>query len=197
MHRLFGLAPLIAAIWRRTPGRLRGLVTWTVTGKVIVGVSGVLLDGSDRVLLARHRFHSPKAWGLPGGWLNPGESVFCCWRREVKEELNLDVAVDGILFQRAVGRSLEFYLVGRICGGDLQLDRVELLEANSFGSEELRGPDVPMTRLHRQLALRALGGAREAEGSGRPGRATASGMETSADAPGSGDPGGRGVESQG
>ena len=54
---------------------------------------------------------------MPGGWLAPGETIFDCWRREVNEELALDVAIDGILCHRATKRTLEFFLLGRISGG--------------------------------------------------------------------------------
>ena len=98
MSQLGRMAPLAAGIWRRAPQWLRGAVTWMIAGKVIVGVSGVLLNEEGQVLLLRHRFHNNRIWGLPGGWLSPGETVYECWRREVKEELALgDVSGSGCM----------------------------------------------------------------------------------------------------
>lgn len=151
MGNLAKIVPLLAAIWRRLPPWLRGAVTWRINGKVIVGVSGVLLDDRNRALLLRHRFHSPNVWGMPGGWLSPGETIFDCWRREVREELALEVAVEGIIFHRAMPRTLEFYLVGQIIGGQLAVDPVEILEPRFFSAEELGGESFRMEPFQRQL----------------------------------------------
>ena len=152
MGQLSRIAPLAAGIWRRTPPWLRGAITWTVNGKVIVGVSGVLLNAEDQVLLLRHRFHNDRIWGLPGGWLSPGETVYDCWRREVKEELALDTSIEGIVCHRATRQVLEFYLLGRIGGGQLKIDPVEILEARFFSAEEL----PHMERYGTQVIRKAL-----------------------------------------
>ena len=67
MGQLSRIAPLAAGIWHRAPQWLQGAITWTVNGKVIVGVSGALLNEENQVLLLRHRFHNNRIWGLPGG----------------------------------------------------------------------------------------------------------------------------------
>lgn len=57
-----------------------------------VGVGAVVFDGAGRVLLVR-RARPPKAgfWTVPGGKLEPGESLVECCRREVREETGLAV----------------------------------------------------------------------------------------------------------
>ena len=155
-------APMLARIWNRAPNWLRGAITWMINGKVMVGVCGVLLDDSDQILLLRHRFHKAGYWGMPGGWLSPGETIYDCWRREIKEELDLDTVVDTVICHRATRRTLEFFLLGRISGGQLKIDPVEILEARFFSAEEL----PPMEGYH----LRVIGGTfhslREPEGAG-------------------------------
>ncbi len=130
-------APLLARIWRSAPWWLRKIITWTVNGKVIVGVSGVLLNDANQLLLLRHRFHHTERWGMPGGWLSPGETIFDCWHREVREELNLSMAVEGIICHQATRQTLEFFLLGRITGGTLKIDPTEILEARFFPVEDL------------------------------------------------------------
>ncbi len=151
---------MAAGIWRRAPRWLRGAVTWGVTGKVIVGVSGVLLNDDEQVLLLRHRFHNTRLWGLPGGWLSPGETIHDCWRREVKEELALEASVERLVCHRAMGRILEFYLLGRIGGGQIRIDPVEILEARFFEADSL----PPMGSFGRRVigeAFLQFGGAME------------------------------------
>ncbi len=142
-------APMLARVWNRAPNWLRVVITWMINGKVMVGVCGMLLDDSDQILLLRHRFHKAGYWGMPGGWLSPGETICECWRREVKEELDLDTVVDTIICHRATRRTLEFILLGRISGGQLKVDPVEILEARFFSAEEL----PPMEGYH----LRVIG----------------------------------------
>ena len=153
MSRLIGLAPLLAGIYMRAPQWLRGAFSWFTNGKVIVGVSGVLLDEADQVLLLRHRFHDSRAWGMPGGWLSPGEDIFACWRREIGEELALDAVVEGIICHRSTRRTLEFYLLGRISGGQLKIDPLEILEARYFSVDDL----PPMERFCASVIGQALG----------------------------------------
>ncbi|MCI9889439.1 NUDIX hydrolase [Micrococcales bacterium 31B] len=58
-------------------------------------VRGVIEDGEGRILLVRL---TPRDWWfLPGGHLDPGESVTECLRRELSEEAQLDVRPSALL----------------------------------------------------------------------------------------------------
>lgn len=63
-----------------------------------IGVSAVVFDASGRVLLIR-RGQPPAQglWHLPGGRLEPGESLVEACRREVREETGLKVVPGPIL----------------------------------------------------------------------------------------------------
>lgn len=56
-------------------------------------VAAVLVDG-DRVLVARRPAHKRQGglWELPGGKVDPGESDAAALVRELREELDVDVA---------------------------------------------------------------------------------------------------------
>jgi len=159
MGLIANAVPLLARIWRIAPPPLRGAITWAVTGKVIVGVSGVLLTDSQQVLLLRHRFHQDGIWGMPGGWLSPGETIFACWQREVREELALEIVVEEIVCHRSTKRTLEFFLLGRISGGHLAIDPIEIVEARPFFEHQL----PPMERFHRQVIEQALSARRSCQ----------------------------------
>jgi 8-oxo-dGTP pyrophosphatase MutT (NUDIX family) len=81
------LAKIIRLPFLRFP---MGLAIRLVVPKHRTGVAVVCLDSSSRVLLLRHVFHPTKPWGLPGGWLNKGESPQDCALRELREETGLD-----------------------------------------------------------------------------------------------------------
>jgi ADP-ribose pyrophosphatase YjhB (NUDIX family) len=62
-----------------------------------------LIIKDDAVLLIRHTRLADDVsyWVIPGGGIEPGESEEECVIREMKEETNLDVRVEGLLFEGA------------------------------------------------------------------------------------------------
>ena len=66
----------------------------------LVGVGG-LIHRDGKILLIRRKFEPNKGrWSLPGGLMEIGEDPESAATREVREELGIQVAVDG-LFQVA------------------------------------------------------------------------------------------------
>ena len=62
-----------------------------------VRAAGLGLIG-DEVLLVEHSKDGRSYWLLPGGGIRVGESVKSALKREVKEELSIDVLVKELLF---------------------------------------------------------------------------------------------------
>ena len=60
-----------------------------------LGVGVIILDNESRILLEKRSDNG--MWGVPGGAIEPGESVINAAIREVKEETNLDIEIDGLL----------------------------------------------------------------------------------------------------
>jgi 8-oxo-dGTP diphosphatase len=58
-----------------------------------VGAVGVVFDAQGRVLILEHAFRTDFPWGLPGGWVERGEDPQRTIKRELQEELGLDVDV--------------------------------------------------------------------------------------------------------
>jgi 8-oxo-dGTP pyrophosphatase MutT (NUDIX family) len=67
-------------------------------------VLAVVTDPAGRVLLLEHRFRGGLPWGLPGGWLEPGEAPRSGMCRELAEELGLEVAPDELRLIEATSR---------------------------------------------------------------------------------------------
>jgi ADP-ribose pyrophosphatase YjhB (NUDIX family) len=78
-------------------GRARTGVLWLLNPKFLVGVSGLVRDEQGRVLLLKHTYRGKYPWGLPGGGLQPGESLEECLEREVLEETGLHVEAERLL----------------------------------------------------------------------------------------------------
>ncbi|WP_229106294.1 NUDIX domain-containing protein [Paenibacillus sp. 1001270B_150601_E10] len=76
------------------------LRTWTKERVVFprVGVGAVIINDQDEILLVlRNRNPEKGMWSIPGGKVDPYESLEHCVMREVQEEVNLEVEVKGLL----------------------------------------------------------------------------------------------------
>ena len=73
------------AIWRR------------FQAKYSIGAVGVVINSEGRVLLVEHALHPKYIWGLPGGWVGRNENPAAAVRRELREELSLDVEIETLL----------------------------------------------------------------------------------------------------
>src|SRR4051812_28694184 len=85
------LNDLLGAIWRRVPKALRH---WTVRfshPRFAVTAGAIVTDSGGRVLLLKHRFRPGSGWGLPGGFVEQGEQPEEALRRELREEIGLEV----------------------------------------------------------------------------------------------------------
>lgn len=122
--------------------------------QVRVGVAVIVRDHRGWILLERRR--DCGLWGLPGGRIEPGESVAAAAAREVREETGLRVAVQRLwgVYSEAAGRIVTYvdngdvvHLVdilveARIISGELSCSS-ESLEVRFFDPTALPPDIVP------------------------------------------------------
>jgi 8-oxo-dGTP pyrophosphatase MutT (NUDIX family) len=60
--------------------------------QVIASVKA-LIKNQDRFLFIKERLHKGEVWDLPGGKIEYGESPLAALKREVKEELSIDIKI--------------------------------------------------------------------------------------------------------
>jgi ADP-ribose pyrophosphatase YjhB (NUDIX family) len=128
------------------------------------GVSAIILTGEGLLLQRRS---DNNLWGLPGGGVEPGESVSEAIVREVREETGLDVRpmrLIGVYSAPALGQVVTYpdgnvihYISStfecRVVGGTLACDGNESLELGWFDPERLPAEMVPMHRVRVADAL--------------------------------------------
>jgi mutator protein MutT len=56
-----------------------------------VTAGAVIFNNNNEVLLLKHRFRAGSGWGIPGGFLEEGEHPEEALRREMREEVGLEL----------------------------------------------------------------------------------------------------------
>ena len=148
------LNDLLGAIWRRAPKALR---RWTVRfshPRFAVTAGAIVTDGHGRVLLLKHRFRPGSGWGLPGGFIEHGEQPEEGLRRELREEIGLEVERLKLFTVRAFKRpkQVEIVFMGQAVGNPDELS-FEIQEAAWFLPREFP-PELPRDQY--DLIKRAL-----------------------------------------
>jgi len=119
-----------------------------------VTAGAVITDSQGRVLLLKHRFRPGTGWGMPGGFMQEGEQPAEALRRELREEIGLEVEKVELLITRAfkVPRQVEIVFTARAIGDTNELN-FEIQKAAWFFPNELpRG--LPKDQV--QIIKRAL-----------------------------------------
>ena len=62
-----------------------------INTKFTVTVAGIIFNDKNEVLLIKHLFRPGKGWGLPGGFLEASEQPDEALRRELREEIGLEL----------------------------------------------------------------------------------------------------------
>ena len=85
------LVELASKLWRRMPKQIRRWGVLLKESRFTVTAGAVVMDERGRVLLLEHRFRAGSGWGLPGGFLERGEQPIDALRRELREEIGLEL----------------------------------------------------------------------------------------------------------
>lgn len=137
LHRaLLPLAHVVRHYWRR------------LRKAPIAGVSVIITNLSGDVLLLKHSY-GPDVWGLPGGGLGSGEDPLEAARREVREELGVELAriePIGTLEEVLSGSPHTAHLFAATCDRQPQPDGREVVVARFFPSHSLPEPLGKTTR---------------------------------------------------
>ena len=78
-----------------------------------VTAGAVVQDEQGRVLLLNHRFRAGSGWGIPGGFLRPGEQPQEAIRRELCEEIGLEIETLEVAFVRTLRRYRQVEIIFR------------------------------------------------------------------------------------
>jgi len=119
-----------------------------------VTVAATLFDDERRVLLLEHVFRADQGWGVPGGFIVKGEQPEEALRRELREEISIDIDEVKLLFTRTLVRlkQVEIYYRARVVG-EPKPSSFEIKQAQWFTLDDLPSS---LSQDQRKLLARAL-----------------------------------------
>lgn len=116
-----------------------GLVNYPRLSPAVI----VAVIRDDTILLARNKRFKGPFYSVLAGFVEPGETLEACVRREVEEEVG--IAVQNIRYFGSqpwpFPNSLMVGFVADYAGGQIRVDNAELLEADWFAARSL--PEIP------------------------------------------------------
>ena len=148
------LSDFLGAIWRHLPAFVRRNAGSATQSRFTVTVGAVLFDDAGRILLLDHVFRAYAGWGIPGGFVMKGENPEDALRRELREEVAIEIKDVKLVFTRTLGplRQVEIYFRARVIG-DPKPSSFEIKRAQWFALDQL---PPGLSKDQRRLIERAI-----------------------------------------
>jgi len=114
----------------------------------VVLVCGGIIEKDGKLLLVQEGKQVARGlWNLPGGKLEPGESIIEGALREIKEETGFAVKLDGLVGVYQINYKndnlprFHFRFKASIISGKLKIQKGEILDAKWFSPQEILAMD--------------------------------------------------------
>ncbi len=124
---------LVTRIWRFLPARLHRWTMRITHSRFTVTAGAIVFNDNGEVLLLKHRFRAGSGWGLPGGFLEAGEQPLEGLRRELREEIGLEVSEAELFAARSFRKPRQVEVLFRCrANGAVQPREMEVERAEWF-----------------------------------------------------------------
>lgn len=104
--------------------------------KFTVSAAAVVFNSDGEVLLLNHVLRPYSGWGLPGGFIDHGEQPHDAIRRELMEEVGLELAELELYRIRTIRRHVEI-LFTATSAGEAEVASREIIELGWFAPDNL------------------------------------------------------------
>lgn len=120
------------------PVRLRRWSMRLTHTRFTVTAGAIIFNQAGEILILKHRFRAGSGWGLPGGFLERGEQPIDALRRELREELDLEIEAVEIFTARSFRKpkQVEVLFRGR-ADGPVKPRTMEVERAEWFSLDAL------------------------------------------------------------
>ena len=103
-----------------------------------VTAGAIIFNDNKQVLLLKHRFRAGSGWGLPGGFLENGEQPIEALRRELREEIALEIEDVEVFAARSFRKPKQVEVLFRCrANADVKPQTMEVERAEWFSLESL------------------------------------------------------------
>lgn len=150
------LKRLLGTLWRHAPKSVRRWGVRLVEPRFTVTAGAVIMDERGRVLLLNHVFRAGSGWGIPGGFIEKGEQPEEALRRELREEVGLELERAELAFVRTLNKPVQVEIIFRCRarrGEGQSRKSVEIKSAEWFALDDLPSR---LSKDQRKLIRRAL-----------------------------------------
>jgi len=123
---------------------------WRLTRGLTLGVRGVVIDDARRIFLVRHTY--VPGWHLPGGGVEPGETLLAALARELAEEGNIELTappeLHGMFFNGRISQRdhVACYVIQAFRQSAPPAPNREIAASRFFALAELPGDTTAGTR---------------------------------------------------
>lgn len=149
-HNLFGW------VWRHTPRRVRRWGVQLIEPRFLVTAGAIVLDPEGRILLLKHRYRAGNGWGIPGGFLEQDEQPDEALRRELREEVGLELDSARLVYARTLRRprQVELHYLCRAQAAQSATPQSREIDRAAWFDPDALPPEI--NRDQRRLIARAL-----------------------------------------
>lgn len=119
------------------PPMARLRIVRATQSKFTASVAAVVVNDNREVLLLNHVLRPFSTWGLPGGFLDRNEQPEEALRREIREEVGIELGVLKLVRVRTIGRHIEMIFSADFTGEARVLSR-EISDLGWFGRDAVR-----------------------------------------------------------
>jgi 8-oxo-dGTP diphosphatase len=129
---------LISSVWGKLPVRMRRWTMRLTNTRFTVTAGAIIFNNKGEVLLLKHRFRAGSGWGLPGGFMEQGEQPIDALRRELREEIGLEVDDVEIFAARSFRKQIQVEVLFR-CRANTHVKplNMEVERAEWFATDSL------------------------------------------------------------
>jgi 8-oxo-dGTP diphosphatase len=126
----------IVRMWTGIGPRARLVAIRATQQKFTVSAAAIVTNEAGELLLLRHLLRPQAGWGLPGGFMTAGEQPEDAIKRELLEEIGLELDQVRMLRVRTINRHIEL-LFRAFAAGEAKIRSREITDIGWFSQDDL------------------------------------------------------------